>query len=265
MIVSALVFTACGITTFKVKHGIPFDLDKLFAYQPVADKKSEKALGIRMAKEGKFQDAIEAFTKYVLEQPEEFSGFNAIAVCYKNVGDHANAMKNFERALEFAEAPEDAAKVLANIGNLYFSANKAQVALGYYKEAATQSEQNPLYLILIGRTFIVLDEHDRARRALSAAEKIWRDVDKYEKDDERGLGAYLMAYSYCALAEEDKVIQYLEQALKANPGRYVVRLKKELSDPTSLLYTLKDNPRLEKTLRRHATQAALGRMSAGKT
>lgn len=211
---------------------------------------------MRLAKDKDFDQAIDAFKRYVVKEPEDFFGFNAIAVCYKNIGDHTLAMKNFERALEFAETAEDRAKVLANIGNLYFSADKPQVALGYYREAAGESQKNPLYLVFIARTFVAMDEPDRARKVLVQAERMHKDLAKYERDEDRGLGSYLMAYSYLALNDEDRVYRYLENALKVNPEKYAARLEKDISDEKSLFYTLKDEPRLRKALQKHSSKTA---------
>lgn len=242
---------ACGGCAKRIlRGGVPFDLDTLFRAKTEEVKTGWKDKGIRLAKERNFKEAIDAFTQHVLEEPENFSGFNALAVCYKNMGDHANAMKNFERALEFADSSDERAKILANIGNLYFAANKPQSALRYYKEATELLfDKNPLYLILVARTFVALQEYDRARKVLDMAEQIRKDLAKYEREDERGLGSYLMAYCYLALNDEEKVFDHLENALKANPERYEKRLRDDVNDPTSPLYTLKGDQRFETLLK----------------
>ncbi len=125
-------------------------------------------------------------------------------------------MKNYERALEFADSPDEKAKILANIGNLYFSADKTSGGAGYYKEAAKEFEKNPLYLIYIARTFMFLEDNDRAGKVLASAEKMHKDLEKYERDDDKGLGSYLMAHCYAGLGQEDRVFHHLEKALKAN-------------------------------------------------
>ncbi len=255
LLLCMLLLTA-GCARNTGRHGVPFDLDKLFTGRRATTPESSKDKGIRLAKAGEFDQAIQAFTEYVIQEPEDYFGFNAIAVCHKNLGDHTKAMQNFERALEFADTSEERAKVQANIGNLYFAADKPQVALGYYKEAAAEFEKNPLYLILIARTFVVLDEYDRARKVLVAAEEMHNNLDKYERDDERGLGYYLMAQTYAALNEEEKVFHRLEAAMRANPLRYVRRVEKDVADEKSLLYTLKDDPRLKKALRQYAAKAS---------
>ena len=257
MLVGLCVLATAGGCAKKVtRSGVPFDLDSVFAgkHEPLEESWKEK--GMRQAKEGEFEPAIESFTKHVVEDPESFFGFNAIAICYKNMGDHTKAMQNFERALEFAEDKEEKAKVFANMGNLYFAANSPQVALGYYKEAAGEFDKNPLYLILIARTFLHLNEPDRARKVLIAAEDILKNLDKYERDDEKGLGYYLMAQCYIALNDEEKVFQRLEKALKANPLRYVKRIEKDISDEKNLMFTLKEDERLQKALRRYASKVS---------
>lgn len=250
------IIIAAGCAKKTARQGVPFGLDQVFTGRPSQQVQDWKEKGMRLTKEKNFEQAITAFKSYVVEQPEDFFGFNAIAVCYKNVGDHTLAMKNFERALEFADSAEDRAKVLANIGNLYFSAEKPQAALGYYKEAAGESKNNPLYLVFIARTFLVMNEPDRARKVLIEAERRHGDLEKVERDEDRGLGSYLMAYSFLALNEEDKVFKYLENALKVNPEKYVPRLEKDVSDEKNLLYTLKDEPRLRKAMQRFAAKAS---------
>jgi len=257
MLVGLCMLAAAGGCAKKItRTGVPFDLDKVFAGRQEPLKESWKEQGMRQAKEGDFEPAIESFTQHVVEEPESFFGFNAIAICYKNLGDHTKAMQNFERALEFADDKEEKAKVFANMGNLYFAANSPQVALGYYKEAAAEFDKNPLYLILIARTFIHLNEPERARKVLIAAEDILKNLDKYERDDDKGLGYYLMAQCYLALNDEEKVFQRLEKALKANPFRYVKRIEKDISDEKSLMFTLKDDERLQKALRRYASKVS---------
>ncbi len=242
-----------GCAKKPMGQGIVFDLDKVFTGQPSPPPANWKEKGVRLARDKNFGEAVEAFKSHVMEDPENFFGFNALAVCFKNMGDHSQAMKNYERALEFVDSPEERAKVLSNIGNLYFSANKPQAALGYYKEAAAEFPQNPLYLVLIARTFVTLDEYERAKKVLTEAQKIHKNLDKYERDDDRGLGSYLMAYSYAALSEEEKVFSHLENALKANPEKYVKRIEQDLSDEKSLLYTLKDDPRLQELLKKYSS------------
>lgn len=254
-LLSIALFAGCSK---KVLHSTNvFDLDSVFSGQrlePLQDDKSWKEKGLMLVEEKAFDQAIHAFTRYVEEEPEEFFGFNAIAICYKNSGDYSQAMKNFERALELAESDEDRAKILSNIGNLYFATNRPQAALGYYKEAASRFEKNPLYLILIARTFILLNEPDRAQKVLTTAEALQGNLKRYERPDDRGLGHYLMAYCYLALGDEDKVLEYLNRALKANPEKYVPRLKKDMRDEKNLFFTMKEDPNIRKLVRKYTAR-----------
>ena len=250
----ALVMEGCAKK--QIKQGVPFGLDTIPTEKVVHTGESWREKGMRLVHENDYQQAIEAFKNYVVENPEDSFGFNALAVCYKNLGDHSAAMRNYERALELVVSPEEKAKILANIGNLYFSANKPQVALGFYKEAA-EFDKNPLDLVLIARTFIVLQEFDRAKKVLEEAETLRDRPGNSEKGEDRGLAAYLMAHSYAALGEGDKVVEYLRKALEANPKRFVPRLKRDLSDQKNILYTLKEDPELLKTLDSYSLEALL--------
>jgi tetratricopeptide (TPR) repeat protein len=241
----------------QLKLGIPFGLDTIPTEKVARAQESWKDKGMRLVHDNKYKEAVESFKAYVVENPEDSFGFNALAVCYKNLGDPANAMRNYERALELVASPEEKAKILGNIGNLYFSADKPQAALGFYKEAAAECDNNPLYLALIARTFIVLQEYDRARKVLAEAEKLQSRQDKHEREEDRGLAPYLMAQAYAALNEEEKVLDYLRQALKANPAKFVPRLKKDLSDEKSLLYTLKEDPAVSDILSGYSLETLL--------
>ena len=255
--VACLVFHA-ACSKKPVRRGVPFGLDKLFdeiQIRPTDTDWREK--GVQLAQQKKFSEAVEAFQNYVVQEPEEYFGFNALAVCHKNLGDFSTAMKNYDRALELTNISEEKAKILANIGNLYFSADKPQAALGFYKEAASEFRRNPLYLIFIARAFVVLEEYDRARKVLVEAEGMEDRLARYERDEDRGLGSYLMAYSYLALNEEDKVFKYLSKALKANPKRFVKRIKRDLADEKSLLYTLRDNEVLKEDLEKYSLSTFL--------
>lgn len=256
-----LILTACSKR--PPGQSIGSDIEDVFSGKLIETRTSDqepwREKGLRLAKERQFEQAIEAFMRHIEEDPEESFGFNALAVCYKNRGDHTMAMKNFERALEFAESREDRAKVLANIGNLYFSTNKPQAALGYYKEAATEFEKNPLYFVLIARTFLVLNEPERARKVLDSAEENLRGLEKYQRDDEKGLGYYLMSHCFASLGEEDKVLKYVELAVKANPDKYVLRMAQDSRSPQSLLYTMKDHPDLRRIIDKYAGGLSPGR------
>jgi len=249
-----IVALSWGCAKKVVRQGTPFDLDKIVMAKKPPQEETWREKGIRLAEERNFEEAAQAFMKYVVEEPENFAGFNALAVCYKNIGDHANAMKNFERALEFAEA-EERAKVLANIGNLYYSAKRYQVALDNYREAAKEFDKNPLYLVLVARAWAALDEMDRARKVLAAAEPLYKRLAKYEADEDRGLGYCLMAQVYASLNEEQKVYEYLEAALKASPDRSIKRIQQSIEDEKNLLYTLKDDPVLKRLLDRYSTKS----------
>lgn len=245
-----------GCAKKQVKQGVPFGLDAIPVEKVVRTDEPWREKGMRLVHENNYQQAIDAFKNYVLENPEDSFGFNALAVCYKNLGDPSEAMSNYERALELVVSPEEKAKILANIGNLYFSADKPQAALGFYKEAA-EFDKNPLYLVLIARTFIVLQELDRAKKVLVEVETLKDRFDTQERGEDRGLASYLVAHSYAALSEEDKVREYLRKALKANPKRFVPRLKRDLSDEKNILYTLKEDPDLTKALDGYSLEALL--------
>lgn len=251
IVVCCLLGILIGCAKKEVRKTTPFGLDSVLDVPtPAAIQENTREQGTRLARERKYGEAAPVFRKLVEEEPESFYGYNALAICHKNLGANENAMENFQRALEFAQTQEDKAKILANIGNLYFSANQPQAALGYYKEATAEFERNSLYLVLVARAFTALGDLNRARKVLAAAESIqpWKNSDS---DDENGLTDYLMAYCYAALSDEDKALKHLEKAVKANPSKYHDRLIKDMANEKNLFYSLQGDPHVGKLLSRY--------------
>lgn len=252
-----LVFLlSCSCSQKVVKSGMPFDMDKI-AFESVSETDENwREKGVQLARRKEYPEAIEAFSSYIERSPKDSFGYNALAVCYKNIGDPQSAMRNYEKALELSSRGEDRAKVLGNIGNMYFSSGKMQAALGFYKDAAAEFEENPFYVILIARTFVSMNDFDRARKALNQAEPNIGKLEQYERDEDRGLGYYLLAQSYAALNDEGKLMENLDKALKVNASRFLYRVQQDSSDETNLLYTLTDDPKFLGLIRKYSVRVS---------
>ena len=246
----------CSCSKKVVKSGMPFDMDKI-AFESVSENDENwKEKGVQLARRKEYSEAIEAFSRYIERSPKDSFGYNALAVCYKNTGDPQAAMRNYEKALDLSSRGEDRAKVLGNIGNMYFSSGKMQAALGFYKDAAAEFEENPFYVILIARTFVSMNDFDRARKALSQAEPNIGKLEQYEKDEDRGLGYYLLAQSYAALNDESKLMENLDKALKVNAPRFLYRVQQDSSEETNILYTLTDDPKFLGLIRKYSVRVS---------
>ncbi len=251
----ALVLLFAGCSKKALKTGIVFDMDKI-AFETLSDKtESWKEKGVRLARQKDYSEAIEAFSNYIEQEPKDSFGYNALAVCYKNIGDPQLAMKNFEKALDLSSKGEERAKILGNIGNMFFSTGKMQAALGFYKDAAAEFDENPFYVILVARTFVSMNDFERARKALSQAEPNIGKLDRYERDEDKGQGYYLLAQSYAALSEEERLMENLEKALKVNPAKFLHKIEQDSSNERNLLYTIRDDPKLQKLVRRYSARS----------
>lgn len=258
--ISRLCFLSCvlllsvGCSKKIVLQKSVFDFDNLSFEQPESSNEDLKEKGIRLAREKTFPEAIECLKKYTETEPKDFSAFNAMAISYKNIGDFAQAMKYFEKALNLTTVPEERAKILANIGNLYYLTAKYQAALGFYKEAASEFDRNPMYMILIARTFVVLGDYDRARKVLAVVDGKSLKTDDLENGEDRGLNNYLLAEIYTGLNDEKDVYGNLAAALKANSLRFSAKLRQDMKDEKNLFYTLQGDRRIEKMLARYTGQ-----------
>lgn len=249
-VLGCAAFLLVGCSKKVTRQKTVFDIDKLFMERPENYSENLKEKGIKLAREKNFDEAIETLKKHTQIEPRDFSGYNALAVSYKNKGDFPQAMTNFEKALNLTDKHEDRAKILANIGNLYYSTEKYQAALGFYKEAAAEFDKNPMYMILIARTFVMLGDYDRARKVLSFVDVKPSRLDDAEKGDDLGLTNYLLAEIYTGLNDEKKVYNNIEEALRANPRRFATKLRQDMQDEKNLFYTLQGDKRIDKMLAR---------------
>jgi tetratricopeptide (TPR) repeat protein len=239
---------ATGCSKKITRQNTVFDLDKTFVEKSANSRENLKDKGIQLARERDFAQAIDLLKKYTQDQPADFSAFNALAISYKNTGDFSRAMLNFEKALNLASAAEERAKILANIGNLYYSDGKYQAALGFYKEAASEFDKNPMYMILIARTFVVLGDYDRAKKVLSNLNSKDLRPSDLDKGEDRGLNNYLLAEIYTGLNDEKKVYSNIEEALKLDLPRFRAKLLHDMRDEKNLFYTLKGDKRVNDIL-----------------
>ncbi len=247
---------SCSCSKKLTNSGMPFDMDKI-AFESVSGTDEDwKEKGVQLARRKEYSQAIEAFSRHIEQAPKDSFGYNALAVCYKNIGDPQSAMRNYEKALDLSSGGEYRAKVLGNIGNMYFSSGKMQAALGFYKDAAAEFEDNPFYVILIARTFVSMNDFDRARKALSQAEPNIGKLENYEREEDRGLGYYLLAQSYAALNDEEKLLENLDKALKVNASRFLYRVQQDSSEETNLLYTLTDDPKFLGLIRKYSVRVS---------
>jgi hypothetical protein len=143
--------------------------------------------------------------------------------------------------------------------------------LGYYKEAHGYCPENLLFLASIARAFITLEDLERARRVLQEAESTQHPDQEPEEMEDRGMGHYLLAYCYAAMSQrapepEDSegVVKHAELALKADPNKFVNRIRKELADEKSPWFSFKDNEELNDIVRTYWDKTSLASWLEGK-
>ncbi len=247
----------CAFTLFSgcskkvMRNDSVFGLDSLSLEKFEKSDENLKKKGIELAREKSFEKAIEALKEYTQKNSSDSSAYNALGISYKSLGDFSMAMNSFERALTLTKQPQERSKILSNIGNLYYASGKYQAALGFYKEAAAEFEQNPLYLIFIARTFVMLGDYERARKVVSQVEKNFpRSGHEQKAKEDLGLDYYLLAEIFTGLNEENKVYVNIEKALRADPARFVAKLRKDMQNEENLFYTLQGDKRIQKMLNR---------------
>jgi tetratricopeptide (TPR) repeat protein len=80
---------------------------------------------------------------------------NSLGVLYARYGRNEQAMAAFERAL----AQGDYVPALVNMGNLFFLAREAEVALEYYERAYAKDKSNVVVVLCLARTYHALGNY----------------------------------------------------------------------------------------------------------
>jgi tetratricopeptide (TPR) repeat protein len=128
--------------------------------------------------EAKFDEAQEVFEKFLEKQPDFFQTHMFIGNCLKEKGEYDKALAQYRKALEKAPAdpgPNDIqvkAKILAAIGDLYIRQNDLKTAQDYFRQSLELNTEDEILAYNVGEIFFSNNKTEEAIRYFKLAASI---------------------------------------------------------------------------------------------
>ena len=143
--------------------------------------------------------------------------------------------EGLEAALRAAEFDPEYPRARSTLGWAYLKVGKIKEGLAHLEYAAGADPMNTLFLAQLGQAYGTVGQTDKAREILRRLEELSK---------ERYISPYNMAYVHTGLGEQDRAMDFLEQAFADRAGS-VYGIK------GSFLFTsLKSHPRFKALLRK---------------
>ena len=210
-------------------------------------EKIDKAMGL--FKEGKYKEAIDAFSSVLETEPDNADVYNNMGVAYSYEGDAEHAEKCYIRAIELH--PE-LAQAYINLSDLYYKAGDIASAVGTLQRGSYELEDNLTIAHLLARVYI---EDQRWDDAIVELERVldgepenydayydlghlyfelgdyesaidnYENVIAYEENQNNELLYYALAQAYEANNQIDKAISNYLKAIAVN-DKFTLAYKK---------------------------------------
>ncbi len=166
--------------------------------------------GLRAAKEGRLQEAVEEYTEAIRMNPGYASAYNNRGNLYRKLNKYQEALEDYNKALEL---DPDYALAYYNRGNLYRELNEHQKALEDYNKAL---ELDPDYALAYYNRGLLYHELNEYQKALEDYNKaLERNPDDPDAYNNRG-------NLYSELNEYQKALEDFNKALELDPDYAIV-------------------------------------------
>ena len=126
--------------------------------------------------EAKFDEALEKFEEFLAKEPEFYQTHLLIGNCYKEKNEFDKAMNSYKIALE--KAPTDGtdkdviAQVQAAIGDLYIRKNDLKTAQDYFRKSLELNPKDEILAYNVGEIFFSNNKADDAIKYFQLASTI---------------------------------------------------------------------------------------------
>jgi len=155
--------------------------------------------------EEKYEKAIAAYGKILIDYPEAF-------IINKNIGNAYFALGDYERAVEFykkvMEKHEENSEMFILIGNAYINKKDHEKALEWYRKVNVGEIKDVIPLYNIGVLFFNERNYEKAIAYFKRAVEI---------DEEFSDGYYQLGMSYLASGQNEEVVELLKKFLEIDP------------------------------------------------
>ena len=125
--------------------------------------------GLKLYQEGRYQDAIDYFDKFLVDRPEDANAYYNRGRSYEELGDLENAEADFKKAVMF-EPKEPLFKM--SLGICQFKQKNYSYTVGSMEQILKANDRDINAYILKGRAHSHIGEIEQAIEAFDAAVRI---------------------------------------------------------------------------------------------
>lgn len=140
--------------------------------------------GVTLLKEGKYEEAVEAFQKDVDKERNLDEAYRGLGIAYFELKEYESAAEAFEMALK--NETKETAIIYSFLGACYMELEKYDLALDSYEKALTQKDLTEEMKQEIQFNLIALYENmgnwDAAKKQLKKYAELYPDDSRIEKE-----------------------------------------------------------------------------------
>ena len=162
-------------------------------------EKTDKAMSL--FQEGKYKEAIDAFSSVLETEPDNANVYNNMGVAYSNTGDFEHSENCYVKAIEL---DPELAQAYINLSDLYYKAGDIASAVGTLQRGSYELQDNLAIAHLLARVFI---EDQRWDDAIVELERVLDgEPDNYD-------AYYDLGHVYFELGDYETAIDNFENVL----------------------------------------------------
>ena len=162
-------------------------------------EKTDKAMSL--FQEGKYKEAIDAFSSVLETEPDNANVYNNMGVAYSNTGDFEHSENCYVKAIEL---DPELAQAYINLSDLYYKAGDIASAVGTLQRGSYELQDNLAIAHLLARVYI---EDQRWDDAIVELERVLDgEPDNYD-------AYYDLGHVYFELGDYETAIDNFENVL----------------------------------------------------
>ena len=183
--ISAVMLTSCG--QYSKDDNIVYDAieeydsgnyEAALEQLQTADTENFKAmkpenyyfyLGETYFKLGDYEQSLDAHLQALKIKPTLFKSRVTAGVCYSKLGGTDDALRMYEKALEYDPQNADSVGLYVSLGSLYISQNKPYTAIDYLEKASAIYPEQPAAHAYLAIAYAMAYEYDKSDEQLILA------------------------------------------------------------------------------------------------
>lgn len=126
-------------------------------------------LGETYFKLGDYESSLDAHIHALKIKPSLFKSRVTAGVCYSKLGRMEEALRTYEKALEYDPQNADSVGLYVSLGSLYISQNKPYTAIDYLEKASAIYPEQPAAHAFLAIAYAMAYEYDRSDEQLVLA------------------------------------------------------------------------------------------------